>query len=89
MYSETRDPAIRKQVDGIQSVESRPVTRRIPRPGPITFGRGLQIKIIFEESAFEGSGIFMLGAVLETIIASTERGEVMRWPVRIGQRQTL
>lgn len=103
LYSETRDPAIRKQVDGIQSVESQPVTRRIPRPGPITFGRGLQIKIIFEESAFEGSGIFMLGAVLEqffaryvsinsfteTIIASTERGEVMRWPVRIGQRQTL
>jgi type VI secretion system protein ImpG len=103
LYSETRDPAIRKQVGGIQSVKSQPVTRRIPRPGPITFGRGLQIKIVFEESAFEGSGIFLLGAVLEqffaryvsinsfteTIIASTERGEVMRWPVRIGQRQTL
>ena len=103
LYSETRDPAIRKQVDGIQSVESRPVTRRIPRPGPITFGRGIQIRLMFEESAFEGSGIFLLGAVLEqffaryvsinsfteTIIASTERGEVMRWPVRIGQRQTL
>ena len=103
LYSETRDPAVRKQVDGIQSVESKPVTRRIPRPGPITFGRGLQIRLTFEESAFEGSGIFLLGAVLEqffaryvsinsfteTIIASTERGEVMRWPVRIGQRQTL
>ena len=53
--------------------------------------------------AFEGSGIFLLGAVLErfldrhaainvfteTVIRSRERGEVMRWPQRRGTRPIL
>ena len=51
----------------------------------------------------EGTGAFLLGAVLEqffakyttinafteTVIATLERGEVMRWPARIGRRNTL
>ena len=55
------------------------------------------------EAMFEGSGMFVLGAVLEqffrkyasinsmteTVIRSTTRGEVHRWPVRVGRRHTL
>jgi type VI secretion system protein ImpG len=47
--------------------------------------------------------LFLLGAVLdefftkqvsvnsftETVVSSEERGEVMRWPARVGLRQTL
>jgi type VI secretion system protein ImpG len=71
--------------------------------GPITFARGLQIDVEFEETYFEGSGCFVLGAVLErffakyvsinsfteTVIHTRERGEIMRWPTRIGTRHTL
>jgi type VI secretion system protein ImpG len=103
LYADKSDPAIRKQVEGVRSVSSRQVTRRIPVPGPISFGRGLEVTVEFDDSAFEGSGIFLLGSVLErffaryvsinsfteTIVRSHERGEVMRWPVRIGQRQIL
>ena len=55
------------------------------------------------DAAFEGSGAFLLGAILdrffseyaalnhftETVICTTERGEIMRWPVRMGTRRAL
>ena len=30
-----------------------------------------------------------LNSFTETVIRSTERGELMRWPARIGRRHTL
>lgn len=103
LYGEAAEPVVRKQIQGVQSVSAMPVTRRVPIPGPITYGRGQQVTLTLDESAFEGSGVFLLGAVLErffaryvsinsfteTIIRTAERGEVIRWPIRIGQRQTL
>ena len=103
LYADTSEPSIQKQIDGVLSIRSRPVVRRIETPGPITFGRGLELAIRFDESAFEGSGIILLGTVLEqffaryvsinafteTVIESMDRGEIMRWPARIGKRQTI
>jgi type VI secretion system protein ImpG len=102
LYGDSNDAAIRKQIEGVRSVAARPITRRIPTAGPITFGRGLEIAITCDETAFEGSGVFLLGAVLEqffaryvsinsfteTVVNSSDRGVVMRWPTRIGRRQT-
>ncbi len=103
LYVGANDAAMLKQVEGLRSVASRPIVRRIPTPGPITFGRGLEVTVTFDEAAFRGTGIFLLGAVLEeflarhvslnafteTVIASTERGEIMRWPVRVGANESL
>jgi len=101
LYGDTGEAPIRKQIDGVKSVSSQTITRRIPTPGPITFGRGLEVAVTCDEAAFEGTGIFLLGAVLEQFFArfvsinsftemvlkSVDRGEVMRWPARIGRRQ--
>jgi type VI secretion system protein ImpG len=90
-------------VDGVVSVSSHPLVRRLPGRGPITFGRGLEVRVTCDESAFEGTGIFLLGAILErffaryvsinsfteTVINSITRGEVMRWPARLGQRHRI
>jgi type VI secretion system protein ImpG len=103
LYSDRSDPALLKQIEGIKSIRAEQVTRRIPIAGPIAFGRGLQITVTMEESAFVGTGVFLLGAVLdhffaryvsinsftETVVRTIDRGEVMRWPVRIGQRQIV
>jgi type VI secretion system protein ImpG len=103
LYVDSTDAIMRKQVEGIRSTESRPVVQRVQTPGPITFGRGLEISVLFDESAFEGFGIFILGAVLEqffaryvslnsfteTVIKSQQRGEVMRWKPQIGRRQLI
>ncbi|MGB2971169.1 MAG: type VI secretion system baseplate subunit TssF, partial [Candidatus Competibacter sp.] len=80
-----------------------PLTRRAPIAGPIAFARGLEVNVTLDEGAFEGAGIFLLGAVLEqffakyasinsfteTVVHSSERGEIMRWPARIGKRHTF
>lgn len=103
LYGVVGEPAVRRQIEGVRSVESRPVTRRLPMPGPVMYGRGLQIAVTLDEGAFEGSGVFLLGAVLEhffaryvsingfteTVVKTPGRGEVMRWPARIGRCQTL
>ncbi|MBN1766851.1 MAG: type VI secretion system baseplate subunit TssF, partial [Sedimentisphaerales bacterium] len=103
LYGDTGNAQIRKQIDGIKSVASKPVVRRIVSAGPITFARGLELAIEFNETAFEGTGIFLLGAVLEqffakyvainsfteTVVRSTDRGEIMRWPMRMGQEHIL
>lgn len=103
LYSEVADAPSRRQVEGVQSVASRPITRRLPGPGPIAFGRGVEINVTCDESAFEGTGLFLMGSVLErffaryvsinsfteTVLTSSARGEVMRWPARPGQRHLM
>lgn len=103
LYGDLAEMAVRRQVDGVCSVRATPITRRAPIPGPIAFARGLEVTVTLDEAAFEGVGIFLLGAVLErffakyvsinsfteTVVRSTERGEIIRWPIRIGHRQIL
>ena len=103
LYALDSAPANQRLIDGIKAVESRPISARLPIPGPASYGRGLEIKLLCEEGAFEGSGLFLFGQVMEaffsryvstnsfteTILASTERGEIKRWPARIGHRQAL
>jgi type VI secretion system protein ImpG len=61
------------------------------------------VSLRFDEDAFEGTGVFILGAVLEqflrryvslnsfteTVILSQQRGEIIRWPARIGKRHLI
>ena len=103
LYVNPNDLFTLRQIDGIRSAVSKPIVRRVSIPGPLTFARGLEIKVIMDESAFEGSGIFVLGAVLaqffaryvsinsftETVIVSERRGEIIRWPSLIGKRHTV
>ncbi len=102
LYGNLTDAATRRQLEGVRSVQSTPITRRLPGPGRATFARGLQIRLTLDPAAFEGSGCFLLGAVLEhffakyvsinsfteTIVTTPDDGEVMRWPARIGRRHT-
>ena len=103
LYGDLGEPHIRKQIEGVRHVEIRTTTRRMPVPGPIAFGRGLEIILTLDEAAFEGGSLFLLGAVLERFFAryvsmnsftqlvlrSSDRGEVMGWPVRTGRQTRL
>lgn len=103
LYAEVSRADVSKQIEGVRSIEAVPITRRLPVEGPMAFGRGLQIAVTFDETAFEGTGVFLLGAVLdaffakyvsinsftETVVRTVDHGEVMRWPARIGRRHTL
>ena len=103
LYGDTADRHVSKQIEGVRSVSSTSIIRRLPLSGPVFFGRGLEIKLTFDERAFEGTGVFLLGAVLsrffakyvsvnsftETLVCTTERGDIMRWPAKIGQQHIL
>lgn len=103
LYSDPFDSSALRQIEGVKAVSSQPIVRRIPVPGPITFGRGLEITLTCDDGAFEGTGAFLLGSVMqqfftryvsvnsftETVLRTLERNEVARWPARLGTRQTL
>jgi len=98
-YSQISD----SQINGILKINARAVTRRLPIPGPISFGRGLEITVVMEDVAFEKGGMFLFGSVLEeffskyvsvnnlteTVVRSDRGIEVARWPVRMGTRPRL
>lgn len=98
LYCVAGDARGQHQIDALRAVSSAPVARRLPTPGPICFGRGLQITLDIDDAAFEGTGVFVLGAVLEqffaryvaincfteTRIRTPRRGMVMQWPPRGG-----
>jgi len=103
LYAVGADAGARRQIDGIKSVKVNRVVRRLRAPGPVTFGRGIEISVSVDELAFEGSNAFLLGAVLdryfarhvsinsftETVLRSESRGDINRWVPQWGTRPTL
>jgi type VI secretion system protein ImpG len=103
LFADMSDSATEKKIRGIRSVDSRSIVRRVRRPTGVAAARGTEITVLIDEKAYEGSGVFLIGAILDrffcqyvgvnhftqTVIRTTERGEIMRWPPRIGSRTDL
>jgi len=103
MFADLQDSATERKIRGIRNIDSRPVVRRMHQRKGNGIARGTEVTVMLDEKAFEGSGAFLLGAVLDrffseysainhftqTVIRTTERGEIMRWPVRSGLRRPL
>ena len=103
MFANMADGSTERRIRGIRGITSRPVVRRLQQRLGVGAARGLEITVTMEDKAFEGSGIFLLGAVLDrffaeyaainhftsTVIRSVERGEIARWPARSGSRRAL
>jgi len=99
LYADPSD----KQIDGVKLIDSTPIIRRLPGAGQTAIARGLEVSVTFDEMAFQGSGLFVLGMVLaeffrkyvsinsftETVVKTVDRGEVTRWPMKIGRRHNL
>jgi type VI secretion system protein ImpG len=93
IYAPQGDRVMEKQLEGILSVTSRPIVRRIQDEVLSTAVRGIEIKIDFDEAFFEGTSVYLLGAVLqkffekyvamnsftETVLTTHQRGEIARW----------
>ena len=91
------------QLEGLLSVRADPVVRRIPGSGPVAAGRGLEVTLTIDDAPFGGAGAVLMAAVLDRFFAkyvsinaftqtrlrSPDRGDVMRWPIRFGQRVIL
>lgn len=100
LYALGGDGATLRQIEGLRAVKVRSLVRRFPLPGPVTFGRGLEVELEVDELAFQGASPFLFGAVMErfltryvsinsfteTVLRSDSRGEIMRWVPRCGNR---
>jgi type VI secretion system protein ImpG len=103
LYADPNDGVAARQIEGLKEVTFAPIVRRMPRPGPISHGRGLGIALTLDDAAFEGTGLLPLAAVLERFFSryvslnsftqlslrSATRGHIKQWPIRIGKRHLL
>lgn len=103
LFIDPADAAVERRIAGIRSLTTRPVVRRMRHNGGVGVARGLEVTVTLEEKAFEGSGVFLMGAVLDrffaeyvalnhftqTVLRTVERGELMRWPPQPGERMAL
>jgi type VI secretion system protein ImpG len=103
VFAHGAENAAKRQIEGVREVQVRPVVRRHPVPGPIAFGRGLEVRVTTDDLAFEGSSAVLLGTVLnqylcrhvsmnsfvQTTVVSLSRGQLMQWPPTIGGRPVL
>ncbi len=93
LYAPSGDRVIAKQLEGLRGVATRPIVRRMADEVLSTAVRGIEIKLDFDESFFDGSGVFVLASVLErffrkyvtinsfteTVLTTQQRGEITRW----------
>lgn len=92
-----------KLLQAVHSLRAEPITRRLPGPGPVTFGRGLKLILTLNDAACEGTGTFAFGSVLEAFFAhysalnsftetelhSATRGHIKTWRARATQCMIL
>jgi type VI secretion system protein ImpG len=100
LYAHLADPAQARQIEGVRTIASLPIVRPLPVPGPVNFVRGLELTLQCDETAFEGTSVFLMGIVLEqffskyvslnsfteTVLRTAQRGQIMRFPTRLGRR---
>lgn len=98
IYAPVGDRVIAKQMEGIVNITSRPIVRRMSDEVLSTAVRGIEITLTLDDSFFEGSGAYLLGAVLErffrkyvtinsfteTVLKTQQRGEIARWRPEAG-----
>jgi type VI secretion system protein ImpG len=100
LYVMDEDSEFQRQIEGLVGVKTRPVTRKLPGKGPMTFGRGIECMLTIDESGFSGMSPYVFGLILEqwlarhvsinsftqTSLHSMQRGLIHTWPARTGTR---
>ncbi len=100
LYNLSGLPELEKQIDGITKVNSQRRFARVVSENGISFVRGTQVEIEFDEENFAGGGVYLFAGILEhflglyasmnsftQLIATTrQRRKALRaWPPRAGQ----
>jgi type VI secretion system protein ImpG len=98
LYAPLADRVVEKQIEGIVALTARPIVRRMSDEVLSTAVRGLELRLQMDESFFEGTGCYLLAAVLErffrrhvtvnsfteTVLVTQKRGEIARWRPQTG-----
>lgn len=90
-----------RQIDGILSIDSRPHFTRLVSEHGVSFVRGTQVEIEFDEEQFVGAGVYTFCAMLDVFLGlytsvnsfsqlvtrtRQRKGVMKRWPPRSGRK---
>lgn len=102
LYDFSDDPAIRRQIAGLTGVNSRSCVSRVVSETGVTFCRGTDVSLEFDEDQYVGTGVFLLASVLQRFLglysavnsfsrvtAKTKKGIVKQWPPLAGEQILL
>jgi type VI secretion system protein ImpG len=101
LYDYVDSEESRSMIEGILRVRSRRVVGRVNQNGTASVCRGVEITLHFDEKRFTGSGLFLFASLLErffglycsvnsftklTAVIEGRKGELRRWPPRMGDK---
>jgi type VI secretion system protein ImpG len=102
LYDFSNDPVIRSQIAGIEDVTSRSCVSRVFSETGVTFCRGTDVTLQFDETQYVGAGVFLLACVLQRFLgmysavnsfsrvtARTRKGVLKQWPPLAGEQILL
>jgi type VI secretion system protein ImpG len=103
LYADRGDPANARHVRSISRVQSRSVVERLPIPGPLCFGRGVEITLHVDQSVLAGQSTLLLSGLLARLFARhagvngfvrtrtrlLQRQEDVPWPMTPGNRHLI
>jgi type VI secretion system protein ImpG len=105
LYAEYDNKSVQRQVNGIREMHCRPVVERLGHDAWRGFARGMEVRLVFDVSAFPGSNAFLFASVLRSFFAlyasvnsftrlvvedSRRPGEIWKkWPALAGTREFL
>jgi len=102
LYNFDENPASRKQISGIIGVDSKAAVSRVVSKTGVTFCRGTDITIEFDENEYAGRSVFLLASVLQRFLglysainsfarvtAKNSKGELKQWPPTAGEQILL
>jgi type VI secretion system protein ImpG len=102
LYDFSNDAAIRSQIAGISEITSRSCVSRVLSETGVTFCRGTDVTLEFDEEQFVGAGVFLLACVLQRFLglysavnsfsrvtAKTRKGVLKQWSPLAGEQVLL
>jgi type VI secretion system protein ImpG len=100
LYADRGDPGLARHVRSIVRIDSQPVIERLAIPGPMCFGRGIEILLHIDQSVLSGQSSLLLSALLARLFARhagingfvrtrtrlLQKQEDVPWPMTPGNR---
>jgi type VI secretion system protein ImpG len=103
LYADRGDPELARHARSITRVTSRPLIERLGIPGPVCFGKGVEITLHVDETVLTGASTLMLSALLNQLFArhagvnsfvrtktrTQQSQEEVTWPMSPGNRAPI
>ena len=103
LYADRGDPELARHARSITRVTSRPLIERLGIPGPVCFGKGVEVTLHVDETVLTGAATLLLSALLNQLFArhagvnsfvrtrtrAMQSQEEVTWPMSPGNRAPI